>query len=145
MNRFLIVPFVTVMGLSTARAAELPAGLLDPYLRVQDALASDKMEGIAGDAAAIQTAASRLGNAGAPLGAAAKKLTAAKNITAARAAFADLSTALVDYAQKTGATLGPEVHVAWCPMVDKPWIQKGEDIRNPYYGSSMLTCGAIKE
>jgi hypothetical protein len=30
-------------------------------------------------------------------------------------------------------------------MADKPWVQKGGDIKNPYYGSEMLSCGVIKK
>ena len=29
-------------------------------------------------------------------------------------------------------------------MLQKPWLQKGDTIANPYYGSSMLTCGNFK-
>jgi hypothetical protein len=29
-------------------------------------------------------------------------------------------------------------------MVNRSWLQKGEKIRNPFYGSAMLTCGEIK-
>jgi hypothetical protein len=30
-------------------------------------------------------------------------------------------------------------------MVSKPWLQKDKDIRNPYYGAAMLTCGSFKK
>ena len=30
-------------------------------------------------------------------------------------------------------------------MANKPWLQKDKDIKNPYYGSAMLTCGMIKK
>ena len=42
------------------------------------------------------------------------------------------------------ARLGPDVKLAYCPMADKPWLQKDKDIKNPYYGSAMLTCGSFK-
>ena len=46
----------------------------------------------------------------------------------------------------TGLKLAaPEgVHVAFCPMVQKPWLQAGTTLQNPYYGSSMLTCGSFR-
>jgi hypothetical protein len=28
-------------------------------------------------------------------------------------------------------------------MVKKSWLQKEPDIRNPYYGTAMLTCGSF--
>jgi hypothetical protein len=46
----------------------------------------------------------------------------------------------------TGLKLTPPegVKVAFCPMVRKPWMQQGEAIANPYYGSQMLTCGSFR-
>ncbi len=29
-------------------------------------------------------------------------------------------------------------------MVKRSWLQRGERVRNPYYGASMLTCGELK-
>ena len=36
------------------------------------------------------------------------------------------------------------MRLAYCPMVNKPWLQKDKEIRNPYYGAAMLTCGSFK-
>ena len=37
----------------------------------------------------------------------------------------------------------------FCPMANNGngaiWISESKDIRNPYYGSSMLTCGSVKK
>lgn len=30
---------------------------------------------------------------------------------------------------------------ASCPMAEAKWVQKKGDLRNPYYGKSMLECG----
>jgi nucleotide-binding universal stress UspA family protein len=128
----------------SVHAAELPKALVDSYLRVQTALAADTFDGIAAQAAAIETAAAALGKDAEKLVEAAKKLAAAKDIAAARTAFGDVSDALVAYADKTKSELGPGVRVAYCPMVNKPWLQKDKEIRNPYYGSSMLTCGSFR-
>jgi hypothetical protein len=46
-------------------------------------------------------------------------------------------------AKDAGAALGDEVKVAYCPMVQKYWLQKGEKIRNPFYGKQMSDCGRI--
>ena len=124
-------------------AAELPKALVEPYLQVQAALADDKVDGIAAQAKAMQAAASALGAEGGKIAAGAKKLETAKDITAARAAFGELSEAVVSYAEKTKADLGA-IQIAYCPMADKPWLQKDKEIRNPYYGASMLTCGSFK-
>jgi hypothetical protein len=141
--RLLILTLMLAGGL-VARAADLPTALVDPYLQVQMALANDQLTGIPAHAMAIEKAAGSLGKDAEPIGAAAKKLATAKDITAARTAFGDVSAALIGYAEKTKSSFGPGVRQAYCPMVDKSWLQKDKDIRNPYYGSAMLTCGNFK-
>ena len=136
---------VLVGSLSSAvAAADLPAALMTPYLQVQAALAGDQFAAVAAPAKSIETAAAALGKDGEKLVATAKALGAAKDIAAARTAFGDLSTELVAYAEKTKSGFGADVKQAYCPMVNKPWLQKEKDIKNPYYGSSMLTCGSFK-
>ena len=71
-------------------------------------------------------------------------MSAAKDLGTARAAFGDLSAALVGYAEKTKSGFGPGVRIAYCPMANKPWVTKDQTIRNPYYGAAMLTCGSFK-
>ena len=134
------ITFATV----AARAAELPKALVDPYLQVQAALASDKFEPVAMNAKAIGAVAATLGKDAEVLASTAKTLEAAKDIAAARTAFGNVSAALVAYAEKTKSDLGADVRVAYCPMVNKPWLQQGDTLANPYYGSSMLTCGEFR-
>jgi hypothetical protein len=33
------------------------------------------------------------------------------------------------------------VSVAFCPMAQHYWLQRGEHIENPYYGKAMPDCG----
>jgi hypothetical protein len=143
-----IMPFVVVAIVSvavSAAAAELPKALLDPYLQVQAALASDKFEPVAMNAKAIGAVAATLGKEAETLASTAKTLEAAKDIAAARTAFGDVSDALVAYAEKTKSELGADVRVAYCPMVNKPWLQKDKEIKNPYYGAAMLSCGSFRK
>jgi hypothetical protein len=140
------LPLVVLIGSVTSGvvAADLPAALVTPYLQVQAALAGDQFAGVAAPAKSIETAAAALGKDGEKLVATAKALSAAKDIAAARTAFGDLSTELVAYAEKTKSGFGPDVKQAYCPMVNKAWLQKDKEIKNPYYGASMLTCGNFK-
>ena len=39
--------------------------------------------------------------------------------------------------------LGPDTNVAYCPMVKKSWVQKGNKIANPYTGMKGRSCGEI--
>jgi hypothetical protein len=128
-----------------AWSADLPTTLLDPYLRIQVSLADDKLEGATAAARALGAEAQKLGAPAKLLAANATRLAAAKDIAGARTAFGDLSDAMMAYARATGATFGRDINVAFCPMVKKSWLQKGETIANPYYGKSMLTCGEIKK
>ena len=74
--------------------------------------------------------------------AAARRTASAGDIKAARAAFGDLSDAMV---KVRASAVGWRPAVAYCPMADKSWLQPLGEIGNPYYGSSMLRCGTFKE
>jgi len=126
-------------------AAALPSTLLDPYLRIQTALASDKLDGVKQDAAALASAATALGATGKSLLDASRQMERFRTIDDARAAFSNLTDALLAFSKATGSTTPTDVKTAWCPMQKRSWLQKGEGIRNPYYGSEMLTCGEIKK
>jgi hypothetical protein len=128
-----------------ALAADLPSALIDPYLRVHAALASDKTDTVKADAGQIATAAGTLGAQAKPIVDAARQLEAAPNMQKAREAYGTLSDAMLAYIKATGSTPGSDVKVAFCSMAGKPWLQKGTAIRNPYFGLGMLECGEIKQ
>jgi len=50
---------------------------------------------------------------------------------------------------KTFGLMGKTVYYQFCPMMNNNngayWLSETKDIRNPYYGESMLTCGETKE
>jgi hypothetical protein len=127
-----------------AEAADLPASLVVPYLRIQTSLARDNIDGVKTEASAIAAAAEGLGAQAREVAETAHKLERTADLKATRAAFGSLSEAVVAYAKATGATFGTDVHQAFCPMVGKPWLQQGEKIRNPYYGTEMSECGELK-
>jgi hypothetical protein len=140
----ILICAAAVLAAAVAQGAEVPRTLTDPYLQIQSALVNDKTEGIADSATALQAAAATLGQEAEKIVATAKKLEGAKDIAAARSAFGDVSEALVNYADKTKSEFG-DLRVAYCPMVNKPWVQKEKEIKNPYYGSAMSTCGSFKK
>lgn len=37
------------------------------------------------------------------------------------------------------------VYQMYCPMKKAGWLSKESNVRNPYFGSSMLTCGTVTE
>ncbi len=134
-----------VLGaVAVAWSADALTGIVDPYLRIQTALVNDRLGGIKADAEVIAAEGAKLGTAAGELQAAAKELVAATDLKGARTAFGKLSDALLKYAETMKSSIGPDVKVAYCPMVDKSWVQKGDKIANPYFGQSMPTCGEFK-
>ena len=80
------------------------------------------------------------------------KISAANDLKALRQAFLPWSTAGADFALalKRGGQAS-DVTVFECPMTGDSfpgapakakWVQSGSDIRNPYFGAEMLSCGA---
>lgn len=98
-------------------------------------------------AAAIELGAKALGNS-ASLTATAEKIAAATDIDSQRTLFAELSNDFIARVKTSGLTAG-EVYVEYCPMAlnDKgaSWLSNQKEIKNPYFGESMMTCGEVKE
>ena len=115
--------------------------IVDPYLRIQQALTVDRLDGISNDAQSIATAASKLGSDGGSIEAAASELLQASDLKSARAAFGALSDAIVTVAKTSGQGYGKDVRLAYCPMVRKHWLQKGDKVQNPFFGAKMSDCG----
>ena len=130
------------------------------YLAVQEALAGD-------DLAAAKTAASTLATAiqgvdmklvsgdghmawmreAKRLRDAAEAISTAESIDAARASFADLAEAALDVERQFGHAQGV-YREAFCPMArdnkGASWLQRGEEVQNPFFGASMLRCGEVR-
>ena len=120
-------------------------GILDPYLRIQTALNLDNLVGAKKEARVAAEAAGKLGAPAAAMQSAASALHQAADLKAARAAFATLGDALMRQAKASTAPLGDDVKVAYCPMVQKHWLQEGDKIRNPFYGKEMSDCGRLSD
>ncbi|MBD5780613.1 DUF3347 domain-containing protein [Pelagicoccus sp. NFK12] len=123
---------------------------LDPYFAAQAALASD-------DLAAAKNAAKSMLKTGEEKGCsleegaccateltAATQITEASDIKAARKAFKSWSDTLIAKLDEEGLAEGSAIKM-YCPMafnnMGGAWLQSSKDLRNPYYGSMMLTCG----
>ena len=106
---------------------------LEAYVRAQEALAADSFEDAKG---AIESLVAVADTVTAPL---ARSVAGAGDIETMRARFKPLSEFLAALDLPKGFAR------AYCPMYDKGsnWVQRDSPIRNPYYGSAMLTCGVI--
>jgi hypothetical protein len=125
-------------------AGELSLAVVEPYLSADTALASDRIEGVRANAIDISAAARVLGPPARAIDAAAVRLASAKDVGEARQHFGTLSEAIDSYMANQHLVPPAGVRVAFCPMAMRPWLQRGGAIRNPYYGSQMLTCGSFR-
>jgi hypothetical protein len=128
-----------------AHASEALKAIVGSYLEIQTKLASDKIDGLKAPADAIAAKAGTMGESGQGMAKAATALAAAKDLKTVREAFGQLSTAVIAAAKANGWKDLEGVKLAYCPMIDRSWVQKDDKIRNPYYGASMLECGEFKK
>lgn len=72
----------------------------------------------------------------------ADKLAKAGDIDKQRAGFTVLSTDMWKVVEKTDHVNSP-VYYQYCPMKKAYWLSQEKEIKNPYYGSAMLSCGSV--
>jgi membrane fusion protein, copper/silver efflux system len=139
----------------------LPAGargavgeLFKAYFATGTALAADDHPAAISEAArtrkALEAAADHLPEK--PREAAADalaRLSKAKDLAAARVPFEPLSEAMTAIVLEVGAGDAGPIYPAFCPMAfddrGARWLQGGEVLANPYFGSEMLRCGDLGE
>lgn len=128
--------------------------LVNAYITLQNKLAKDDAAGTKAAYLALQSAlkATDLGLEAATekkLSSAAAQGAAAGNINDARTAFASVSDAMLEYLGAAKNPLGSSLTVAHCPMAldnkGAKWLQLGETLENPYFGSEMLRCGTVEK
>ena len=73
----------------------------------------------------------------------ASKIADSRSIEAQRESFNSLSKNVIALTQKFKLA-DQSVFIQYCPMAKASWLSAEKNIKNPYYGSSMLTCGSVK-
>jgi hypothetical protein len=76
-----------------------------------------------------------------------KEIQSGTDIEVERKIFSDLSDNLYKSIKAFGLG-GKEAYYEFCPMAldnGAYWLSDQEQIRNPYFGDKMLTCGSVKE
>lgn len=73
----------------------------------------------------------------------AKNISETQDIKKQRESFKSLSKNTYDLIKTTNQP--QPVYYNHCPMVDANWLSKESGIKNPYYGSQMLSCGSTIE
>lgn len=126
-----------------------PAQLLSIYYDIKDALVSgnttiasakaeDFVKAMNGADAKTISEASRdalVKDAGA--------ISTTKDLKEQRMRFAPFSDNMITLAKAVKLSAGP-VYLQYCPMKKASWLSNQQGIKNPYYGSAMLTCGSVK-
>ncbi len=117
------------------------------YLDLSEALASDDLN-------ATKQAAKKLVASGTslPKGALRDELARLKDdfqsITDARIRFGQISKTLLTELTRYHVPKELRANKVYCPMAldgaGAYWLQRGDEVRNPYYGASMLSCGSIE-
>lgn len=135
------------------------SGIIDAYLAVKDALVADDAASAAAKSADLVAVLKSYDIAGAQTndpeelerlqveatGFAEKLATA--DIAAQRESFQALSVVLKDMLKIAGTDR--TLYHQYCPMYKRNtggmWLSASEDVKNPLFGSSMLTCGRVEE
>ena len=96
---------------------------------------------------AIEAGANQL-SGGRKLASLAANITATSDLKTQRTYYAALSNEMISLVKQSGIREG-EIYIDFCPMAlnDKGayWLSAIKEIRNPYMGEEMLTCGEIKD
>lgn len=71
-------------------------------------------------------------------------ISEAKDVNKQREFFASLSVNVGVLAKSVKLSAQP-VYQMYCPMKKTYWLSDEKAVKNPYYGSSMLTCGKVVE
>lgn len=142
MKRISTLLVAVCLGLAAGASAQDKVVLeaFDHYEQVRIALSADTFSDVAMHARMLAPLAEKSGG---PLAkASVEQLIKAKSIADARKYFGELSAILVP---KFQAEKIPGTKAYMCSMKQRPWMQRGDTIANPYYGKAMATCGSPLE
>lgn len=129
--------------------------IIDSYIQIKNALVNDDKDGAAKGASMMLMAFSNFDMS--QLGEAQHKeymeiYESAKEqaehivkspIDHQREHFETMSTDVNDMITLLGTD--KTLYVDYCPMKKMSWISETKDIKNPFYGSKMMTCGTVKK
>ncbi|MDR7130636.1 hypothetical protein J2X69_002993 [Algoriphagus sp. 4150] len=142
----LILSTLILLSFAAIATAQDTDEILKNYLVLKDALiASDNEK--SGNAASVM--AKSIAEAGdfpnkKELSKLADEVNKSKDLEKRRAAFAPFSEAMYTYA-KNQDSIPQVLYYQYCPMKKSYWLSAEAGVKNPYYGSKMLTCGSVKE
>lgn len=117
------------------------------YIHLTTALTRADMSEAKVAANAIEAGAKDVAGGG-TLASAASKISSASSVEDQRAAYETMSNDMMKLVKKAGLAEG-KVYVQYCPMAfdnkGASWLSSTEEIRNPYMGEKMMSCGENRE
>lgn len=123
---------------------KFPEAAFQVYLKVHKALSQDRFPE-SGKEILIQSLKTLKSSDGALK--AVDSLYSSKNIKEVRIAFQTITQSLIQFSDK--GLLPLDLNLAHCPMAfggkGGNWLQTGDKVENPYFGSQMYRCGEIKK
>jgi len=156
---WLITLFCLVSSLALLSQNSVPAlqGLHDQYILIKNALVSGnpaeaaKQAAIFADMAVAkdvkkltETEQKALNGSKPLLVAEARSIAGSKDITKQRDVFISFSDGFIQLA-KSAQVSKDKIYIDYCPMKKAYWLSEGAQVKNPFYGNQMLTCGKLTE
>lgn len=137
---------LAVIFLSFSADAQNTSKLVNEYITVKNALVNGDSKAASDAVATFQQSVKEAGNFAQKdaLAKSVEELAKAGSIDKQRAVFNDVSTTLWKTVKSTDKIETP-LYYQYCPMKKAYWVSKEKEVKNPYYGSAMLTCGKVVE
>ncbi len=125
---------------------ELAGKLIKPYLALTGALADDDPVAAREQLRAMMSITGHEG----PMAGLIHNMMNADDLDGIRKPYFDeLSAAMITAAHASPGSMGGDLLVMHCPMVYRDhgadWLQRSRPLRNPYFGSMMLSCGEVTD
>jgi Protein of unknown function (DUF3347) len=146
----LITTAFVQQSISQDSAKTQPSPLLTSYYAIKDALVGSNANDAAASAGEFVKAINSLEKGFlkeeilSSLLKDAVAISQTNNLNLQRETFATLSLNIFSLAKRVKLSAEP-VYQQYCPMKKASWLSNDKAIKNPYYGSVMLTCGSVKE
>lgn len=157
LSSMIVITVIIAIGSKAQPAGALLSPILDNYYAIKNGLVASDAAGASKFAAAFNAAVSAVdyksmsseesdyfNSVKTGLLAESKTIASTKELNKQREAFSKLSQNMITLAKKMKLDTKP-VYVEYCPMKKASWLSSEQTIKNPYYGSAMLTCGKVTD
>lgn len=139
-----LISFLAATFIGFAASAQSTEVLFQGYLQVKDALVNSDGKTAAVQASVLQQVLESEWSGQESLLKSVKTIAATTDLATQRKAFADVSVRMWQLVKNKGG-IQQTVYYQYCPMKKAYWLSQEAAIRNPYYGSQMLTCGSVSD